>query len=100
MYALHEAGLAVNAPSLPATAGPPQGQVEPRAVESTEHAALETHDGREAVYTSSAAVLDLVRHSAESYAEMVAPDDGLEGKASTSGAYLGENFGQQVDVSA
>jgi hypothetical protein len=100
MYALHEAGLAAGTLSLPATTGPPPGQVEPRAVESTERSTLEPQDSRGGVYTSSSAVLDLVRDSAETYAEMIASHDALGGQATSSGAVLGEAVGGQVDVHA
>lgn len=96
MYALHEAGSAVSTAPPPAATGPPPGQVEPRAVESTEHGTLEKEDHHEDVYTSSSAVLDLVRGSAEAYAEIVASADAPDEEATSSAAYLGE----QVDVHA
>jgi hypothetical protein len=96
MYALHDAGSAVSTPPAAATVNLPPGQVEPRAVESTEPGTLEAQDRRDPVYTASSAVLDLVRDSAETYAEMVASADVRAAEATSSGAYLGE----QVDVRA
>jgi len=100
MYALHEAGSAVSALPAPGPVSPPPGQVDRRAVESTEHGTLETEDRHDAVYTSSSAVLQLVRDSAESYAEMVGSNDALEGQATSSGVYLGDNVGRELDVYA
>jgi hypothetical protein len=100
MYALHEAGSAVSTAPPPAATGPPPGQVEPRAVESTEHSTLETEDRHDVVYTASSAVLDLVRDSAETYAEMVAAQEARDGRATPSGAYLGESVGERLDVRA
>ena len=100
MHALHEAGLAVNALPAPGPVSPPPGQVDRRAVESTEHGTLETEDRHDVVYTSSSAVLQLVRESAESYAEMLASAEALEGQATSSGAYLGDNVGEELDVYA
>ncbi len=100
MYALHDAGMAVSALPPPGAVDLPPGQVEPRAIESTEHGTLAAPDQRETVYTSGSAVVDLVRGSAKSYADMVASAETLEPQATPSGAYLGETIGGGLDVYA
>jgi hypothetical protein len=100
MYALHEAGSAVSGLPPPGPVSPPPGQVDRRAVESTEHGTLETEDRHDVICTPSSAVLQLVRDSAESYAEIVAADEALEGQATSSGAYLGHHVGEELDVYA
>jgi len=100
MYALHDAGSAVNALPTPGPISPPPGQVDRRAVESTEHGTLETEDRHDVICTSSSAVLQLVQDSAKSYAEIVATDEALEGQATASGAYLGSHVGEELDVYA
>lgn len=100
MYALHEAGLAVSTPPAAGPVSPPPGQVDQRAVESTGSSSLETNDRRNVVCTSTAAVLQLVHDSAESYAEIVASADALEGQVTSSGAYLGDGVGQELDLYA
>ena len=100
MYALHEAGLAVSTPPAAGPVNPPPGQVDQRAVESTESGSLETNDRRNVVCTSTGAVLQLVRDSAENYTELVSPADVPEGQGTTSGAYLGDGVGQELDLYA
>ena len=100
MYALHDAGLAVSALPPPGTVDLPAGQVEPRAVEPTEHGTLDAPDERKATHTSGSPVLNLVWDFAESFTEMVASANELGVEATASGAYLGESVGQGLDVYA
>lgn len=100
MYALHESGMAVSSLPSPGPVSPPPGQVEPRAVESTEHGTLETEDRGDVFYSPGTAVLQLVQDSAQGYAEMLASIDTLEAAATPSGAYLGDNVGQELDIYA
>ncbi len=100
MYALHDAGMAIHTMPLPEPSGPPPGQVERRAVEETEHSALEPEDRRDAVYTTGAAVVQLVSDSAEGYAEMLESSDQMQAGTTPSGTLFGENLGQDLDVYA
>ena len=71
MYALHDATPVVGTtPLVQAPTGPAQ-QIERRAVESTERGSLESQDRDSALYDSTAAVLQLVEGSAQSFAEML-----------------------------
>ena len=100
MYALHEAGSAIYTLPVPEPSGPSPGQIERRAVEETEHSALEPEDRREAVYTTGAAVVQLVSDSAEGFAEMLESSDRLQAGSTSSGTLFGENLGQDLDVYA
>jgi hypothetical protein len=100
MYALHEAGLAASTLPIPGLPNPPPGQVDQRAVESTQAGTLEADDHREIVCTAGAAVLRLVRDSAENYAEIATSLDTPDEQTTASGAYLGESIGKGLDVYA
>lgn len=101
MYALHDLAAAVTALPTPAYAGQTPGQVEPRAVESTEQGRLESEGRDEMVSDSGSPVVRLIQDSVRGMAEMVASSDQKDaGAASTSGAYLGNDVGGGVDLYA
>ena len=101
MYAIHESGMAAAAPLAPAFVGPSQGQVEPRAVESTERGALESEGRDEAIHRAGSPVVQLIEDSARGYAQMMEMiDQTAMASASTSGAYLGASVGGTVDIYA
>jgi hypothetical protein len=98
MYALHDAGLAVNALPTPQRAIGPTDQLEKRAVEATERGSQQADDYRSTMYSSTSAVLQLVKSSAEGFAEMLEVVDEADGTMASVGARL--EAGQQVDVYA
>lgn len=101
MYALHDSGMAVSAPLTPALVGPSPGQIEPRAVESTERSALESEGRDELTQNNGSPVVQLIQDSARGFAEMMALVDQTDAaSASTEGAYLGGDVGQSVDLYA
>lgn len=75
--------------------GPPQQQLEKRAVESTQHTSLATEDKPDVLYDSTAAVLQLVEGSAENFAQILeASPDQVSADAERTPA----SAGQVVDL--
>jgi hypothetical protein len=99
MYALHDAGLAISALPTPQVTVGATDQLERRAVEATERGSLTTNDRHNIMYSSTAAVLQLVENSAENYAEMLAI---FEASASVAPADVASSVsaGQNLDVYA
>jgi|GEM_PF-6427413 len=97
MYAVQDAGM--SATPLPPAGfnGPQPGQVEPRAVESTEEGALESEGRDELIYSHGSPVVQLVEDSAKGYSELVETVDRLDEAASSQGAFLGDGLGERVD---
>lgn len=95
MYALHDAGPAIGAAPLAQTPVGPAQQVERRAVESTEQGSLESEEHFSALFDSTAAVLQLVEVSAQSFAEMLeaTPED-----AATTGSSESAADGEQPHI--
>ena len=101
MYALHDPGLAVSALPPPSPAIGPTDQLERRAVEATEQGSLQTEERYGALYSSTAAVLQLVESSAQGFAEILAAaGDGsiMVAPEGTEGTEVAA--GRQVDVYA
>ena len=102
MYALQDAGLAVSPLSPPQLPGGATDQLERRAVEATERGSLAAEDRHTVMYSSTAAVLQLLQSSAEGFAKMMEvvgegeTDTVLGGSGTKTGAYLG----QRVDTFA
>jgi hypothetical protein len=96
MYALHDAGVATNVLPLPQPNTASADQLERRAVESSERASLTTDNQHQRMYTSAAAVLELVEGSAQRLAEMLAGAD--EGAPET--GPTGVDPGGRIDVYA
>ncbi len=84
-------------PGAVTSIGPPQQQLEKRAVESVERGLLPTEDKPNVLYDSTAAVLQLVEGSAENFAQIIeaAPQQlaGEAGRTPESGG-----VGETVDV--
>lgn len=98
MNALHDAGSVATALPTLGTFDLSSGQVEPRAVEPTEHGTLNAADEREAAEASASPVLNLVRDFAESFSEMVVSSDEPDAEATVTGAYFGESVGRELDL--
>ncbi|MFQ5807910.1 MAG: hypothetical protein ACE5I3_15805 [Phycisphaerae bacterium] len=98
MYALHEAGLAISALPPPQPTFGNTDQLEPRAVEATEHGSLATENRHAFVFSSTAAVLQLLEGSTRDYAELMAVVSG-DGNGQA-GFKLDAEAGQEVDVYA
>lgn len=96
MYALHDAGVATNVLPLPQPNTASAEQLERRAVESSERGSLTTDNQHQRMYTSAAAVLELVEGSAQRLAEMLVEAE--EERPQTSPA--GPETGGQIDVFA
>lgn len=95
MYALHDAVSVVGAaPLVQAPAGPAQ-QIERRAVESTEQSSLKSEDRYGGQYDSTAAVLQLVEGSAQSFAQML---ESLPADLATSESAESVTSGEQSHV--
>ena len=99
MFAPQDPGLAIGAMPPPQAVIGPTDQLERRAVEATERGSLTTDDRRNVMYSSTAAVLQLLESSAQDYAAMLeVMDSGNEAKSTELQA--GASLGQQLDVYA
>lgn len=85
MYALHDAELTVTTLPPPHVAIGPTDQLERRAVEATERGSLTTEDRHNVMYSSAAAVLLLLKGSAEGFAEMLEMVEERESKTAAPG---------------
>jgi hypothetical protein len=98
MYALYEPGLAISGLPPPQPAPGPTDQLERRAVEPTERGALTTEDRPNIMYSSTAAVLQLLESSAKGFAELMAVVRGEDGAPTD--LKPGVDVGERVDVYA
>jgi hypothetical protein len=99
MYALHEAGSTVTGLPPPQPTVKLTDELEQRAVEATERGSLTTEDRHNIMYSSTAAVLQLLETSARDFAalmELVHGDDA----ATAPGFDEGAEAGQHVDIYA
>ncbi len=99
MYALHEAGSTVTGLPPPQPAVRPTDELEQRAVEATERGSLTTEDRHNIMYSSTAAVLQLLESSAREFEKLMAVVRGDD--AATAPAFdEGAEAGQRVDIYA
>lgn len=97
MYALQETGSAGHAVPTPEPVRPPPGQLEQRAVESSEGGGLETDERYAALYDSTSAILQLVESSARSFTEMLASAD-VAAEEGASEGHTSDDVGSEVDL--
>jgi hypothetical protein len=99
MYALQDSGLAVSAMPSPQVTIGPTDQLERRAVEPTERSTLATEDRQNVMYSSPAAVLQLLEDSAQGYAMMMeVANPAIDGEPSQPAA--AGDVGRELDVYA
>jgi len=100
MYALHEAGSAVTGLPPPQPAVRPTDELEWRAVEATEQGSLATEDRHNIMYSSTAAVLQLLEASARDFAALMEVVNGDDAAAGSTDFNTDADAGQGVDVYA
>jgi hypothetical protein len=100
MYALNEAGSTVTALPPPFAVPGPTGQLEERTVEATDRGGLDTDDRHNVLYSSTSAVLQLVKSSADDYARVLEFMDVGDKQAAGAAEQPDARPGQTVDVYA